>query len=122
MRVEVENMVSYKQISLFDFLNSDNENEVVLKDICEFKNGKLHEYEISITYSDTVLLISMLHDYVGMLENLEGSRIEYCKMRFSGMAEKLETCIDYNYAEKLEKCKLGIKEKDDRLSENWIGA
>ena len=103
-------MVSYEQISLFDFLNSDNENEVVLKDICEFKNGKLHEYEISITYSDTVLLISMLHDYVSMLENLEGSRIEYYKMRFSGMAEKLE------------KCKLGIKEKDDRLSENWIGA
>lgn len=115
-------MIIYEQLNLFDLLNSDNENEVVLTDICEFTKGKLHEYEVAITYSDTVLLISMLHDYVKMLENLEGSKIDHYKMRFAKMAEKLEQGINYDYEEKLEKCKLGIKEKDDRLNENWIGA
>lgn len=115
-------MISYEQINIFDFLNSDNAQEVMLTDICEFKNGVLHEYDVPISYSDTVLLISMLHDYVRMLENLKGSKIEYYKMRFAKMAEKIEKCIDYNYAEKIEKCKIDIKEKDDRLGENWIGA
>ena len=115
-------MISYEQINIFDLLNSDNENEVMLTDICELKKGELHEYDVPITYSDTVLLISMLHDYVRMLENLEGIKVEYYKMRFSKIAEKMEQCIDYNYAEKLEKCKMDIKEKDDRLGENWIGA
>lgn len=115
-------MMSYEQINIFELLNSNNEKEVMLTDVCEFKKGVLHEYNVPISYSDTVLLISMLHDYVRMLDELKGSKIEYYKMRFTKMAEIMEQCIDYNYAEKLEQCKIDIKEKDDRLGENWIGA
>ena len=113
-------MVLYEQIELFDLLNSENEEQVTLNDICEFKKGGVHEYEVPITYSDTVLLISMLHDYIIMLKSLEGNKIEYFKMRFSNIAEKLEKGIDYDYEEKLKKCR--TEEKDDRLGENWIGA
>lgn len=116
-------MVTYEQINLFDLLESDNTKEQVkLTDICKYSKGTLSEYEVPISYSDTVLLISMLHDYIKMLDNLQGSRIEYYKTRFEAIAETMEKSIDYNYMEKLEKCKSTKPDKDDRLGENWIGS
>lgn len=107
----------YEQLEIFDFL----QREVKLVDACEFKKGELHEYTVRTTYSDVVLLISMLHEYIEMLKEIDGSLMEYYRKRFEAVASYLEESIEYNYQEKLEKCrKKG--EKDDRLDENWIGA
>lgn len=112
------------QLEIFDFLQKECflNGEVKLVDACEFKKGELHEYTVSTTYSDVVLLISMLHEYIEMLKGIEGSWMEYYRNKFEKMAKHLEESIGYNYQEKLEKCKKENNDKDDRLGENWIGA
>ena len=119
MRKQIEG-----QLKIFDFLQREDfpKKEVKLVDACEFKKGELHEYTVSTTYSDVVLLISMLHEYIEMLKEVDGSRMEYYRNKFEEMAKHLEESIGYNYQEKLEKCRRKNTDKDDRLGENWIGA
>ena len=111
MRKQIEG-----QLKIFDFLQREDfpKKEVKLVDACEFKKGELHEY--------TVLLISMLHEYIEMLKEVDGSRMEYYRNKFEEMAKHLEESIGYDYQEKLEKCRKKNTDKDDRLGENWIGA
>lgn len=111
------------QLEIFDFLQEDlPEKKVKMANACEFKNGKLYEYTVNTTYSDVVLLISMLHEYIEMLKELEGSLMEYYRNKFGEIAKYLEEGIGYNYQESLEKCKKKSADKDERLGENWIGA
>ena len=111
------------QLKIFDFLQKESfpENEVKLVDACDFKKGELHEYTVSTTYSDVVLLVSMLHEYIEMLKEIDGSLMEHYRKRFEKIANYLEESIEYNYQEKIEKCRKN-SDKDDRLGENWIGA
>lgn len=116
---DVEKDDTVRQFEIFEFL----QREVKLVNACEYKNGELHEYSIDTTYSDIVLLISMLHEYIEMLKKLTGSVVvEYYQKKFSEITKYLEEGIKYNYQEKLEKCRKKEKEKDERLGENWIGA
>lgn len=110
------------QLDFFDELQKElaSEHPVVLDNACEWKKGELHEYKINTTYSDVVLLISMLHEYIELLNGTDGVRMEYYRNRFKAITEYLEKGIDYDYQEHLEKCHKKA-DKDDRLDENWIG-
>lgn len=110
------------QICIFDMLQNDTlpKSQVELFDACNFKNGKLHEYTVSTTYTDIVLIICMLHDYSKILEKSDDILSQHYKKRFEKIASCLETGIEYDYEEKLKKC-IKKQEKDVRLDENWIG-
>lgn len=111
----------YKKLEEFDSLEK-NQSEVTISGVCQIKKGVLHEYQIKSSYSDIVLLISMLYDYLRMLDDLRGFKAEYYKQKFRHIAESFGNCIDYDYEAMLIKCNEKTKDKDDRLDENWIGA
>jgi len=101
---------------------SEESKTVAISGICSYKAGELTEYTVKICYTDTVLIISMLHDYMRMLQDLQGQEADWYRNRFASLTKTLEEGIEYDYKKMLEKCEGGRPERDDRLGENWIGA
>lgn len=73
------------------------------------------DYVVSCSYYDVVLIISMLHDYVNMLDEIKADDImyrAYYRGVFMRMADRLAEQIEYDYEKQLEKCKKKMKAKE----------
>lgn len=73
------------------------------------------DYVVSCSYSDIVLIICMLHDYVKMLDEIKAEDIQYqayYRGKFLKMADRLAEQIGYDYDAALEKCKKKFGQKD----------
>ncbi len=92
----------------------DAEKQVMIEKAINMK--LMCDYIVSCSYSDIVLIICMLRDYVKMLDEVR-SDIQweaYYREKFIKIADRLSEQIEYDYDAALEKCrkKLGQKEKD----------
>lgn len=78
---------------------------------------KLCDYKVSCSYGDIVFIICILKDYLKLIEEKEGMMWDYYKDKFSKLANKLSTQIEYDYEKQLEKCKkkMGTKTSDDDI-------
>ena len=68
----------------------------------------MSDYSVSCSYGDVVLIISMLHDYVGWLDRiLKGDPVyqAYYRKKFIEIADRLAEQIEYDYDKELEKCR-----------------
>lgn len=78
------------------------------------------DYVVSCSYGDIVLIIGMLHDYVGQLDEVKGSDITYrayYRNKFLSIADRLAGQIGYDYDAAVEKC----KKKHDKEDKDDVG-
>ncbi len=103
----------YQQMDMFDLLdNADKEilekssKSVKIEDV--INTDVMCDYSVSCSYGDVVLIISMLHDYVGWLDRiLKGDPVyqAYYRKKFIEIADRLAEQIEYDYDKELEKCR-----------------
>lgn len=103
----------YQQMDMFDLLdNADKEilekssKSVKIEDV--LNTDVMCDYSVSCSYGDVVLIISMLHDYVGWLDRiLKGDPVyqAYYRKKFIEIANRLAEQIEYDYDKELEKCR-----------------
>lgn len=111
------------QISLFDYLETLKEKDepVDIKGAVNLKSKPISHYEVTASYGDIVLLISMCRDYVKTLDEIRGESIDwqaYYRKKFMGIADRLQEQIGYDYDAAVEKCR---KKADKRESNSDIG-
>lgn len=92
------------------------ENAINLKLMCD--------YVVSCSYSDIVLIICMIRDYVRKLDEKRDD-IQwkvYYRAKFMDMADRLSEQIEYDYDAAVEKCrkKLEKGEKDSDIGEEAL--
>ena len=100
-------------------LSKEEEKQVMIEKAINLK--LMCDYAVSCSYSDIVLIICMLRDYVKMLDGVR-SDIQwetYYREKFIEMADRLSEQIEYDYDATLERCrkKLGQKEKSSDVGE-----
>ncbi len=103
----------YQQMDMFDLLdNADKEilekssKSVKIEDV--INTDVMCDYSVSCSYEDVVLIISMLHDYVGWLDRIlkdDPVYQAYYRKKFIEIADRLAEQIEYDYDKELEKCR-----------------
>ncbi len=96
-------------------IKNEADKEVEIEHCINIK--KMFDYKVSCSYRDIVFIICILKDYLKLIEEKEGIMWEYYKDKFSKLADKLSTQIEYDYEKQLEKCKkkMGTKTSDDDI-------
>ena len=102
----------YQQMDMFDLLdNADKEILEKSSKLVKIENvintDVMCDYAVSCSYGDVVLIISMLHDYVGWLDRiLKGDPVyqAYYRKKYIEIANRLAEQIEYDYDKELEKC------------------
>lgn len=77
----------------------------------------LCDYVVSCAYGDIVLIISMLHDYISLLDEVMGDDVQYqayYRKRFLHIADHLAEQIEYDYDAAIEKCRKNREKEDSR--------
>ena len=113
------------QITLFDYLETleQKDEPVEIKGAINIKT--LKQFEVTCSYGDIVLIISMLRDYVKGLDEVKQGNIDwevYYRNKFLKMADRLSEQIGYDYDKALEKClkKAEKVAKDDDIGEEAL--
>lgn len=113
------------QITLFDYLETleQKDEPVEIKGAINIKT--LKQFEVTCSYGDIVLIISMLRDYVKGLDEVKQGNIDwevYYRNKFLKMADRLSEQIGYDYDKALEKClkKAEKAAKDDDIGEEAL--
>ncbi len=106
---------------LFNFLESERkelsreeQKQVMIEKVINLK--LMCDYAVSCSYGDIVLIISMLRDYVRLLDERKGDDIQYqayYRGRFLHIADHLSEQIGYDYDAALKKCQK-MQEKEDK--------
>ena len=76
----------------------------------------LCDYAVSCSYGDIVLIITMLHEYIKLLDEIREDDIQYqayYRNRFLHIADHLAEQIEYDYDEAVEKCRKKREKEDD---------
>ena len=108
---------------LFDYLETLKEKDepVYVKGAVNLKSKPISHYEVTASYGDIVLLISMCRDYVKALDEVRRDSIDwqaYYRKKFMGIADRLQEQIGYDYDAAVKKCR---KKADKRESNSDIG-
>lgn len=113
------------QITLFDWLETleHKDDPVQIKKVINIKT--LKDFEVTCSYGDVVLIISMLRDYVRGLDEIKKGSLDweaYYRNKFMKMADRLSEQIGYDYDKALEKCfkKAEKAAKDDDIGEEAL--
>ena len=113
------------QITLFEYLETlqQKDEPVQIKGAINIKT--LKQFEVTCSYGDIVLIISMLRDYVKGLDEIKHGNIDweaYYRNKFLKMADRLSEQIGYDYDKALEKClkKAEKAAKDDDIGEEAL--
>lgn len=113
------------QITLFDYLETleQKDEPVEIKGAINIKT--LKQFEVTCSYGDIVLIISMLRDYVKGLDEVKQGNIDwevYYRNKFLKMADRLSEQIGYDYDKALEKCLKKVEKaaKDDDIGEEAL--
>ncbi len=111
------------QIDLLQYLETieQAEDPVRVKGAVNLKSKPISHYEVTASYGDIVLLISMCRDYVKALDEVRGDSIDwqaYYRNKFLGIADRLQEQIGYDYDAAVEKCR---KKADKRESNSDVG-
>lgn len=98
-------------------LSKEDEKQIMIENAINLR--LMCDYVVSCSYSDIVLIICMLRDYVQMLDKIRDD-IQwkvYYRAKFMDMAARLSAQIEYDYDAAVEKCrkKLGQKEKTEDI-------
>ncbi len=111
------------QIDLFQYLETIEHAEapVQVKGAVNLKSHPISQYEVTLSYGDIVLIISMLRDYVKGLDEIKGDSIDwqaYYRNKFLGMADRMQQQIGYDYDKAVEKCR---KKQEKTASSSDVG-
>lgn len=92
------------------------EKQVMIEKVVNLK--LMCDYAVSCSYGDVVLIIAMLRDYVGLLDDVKSDDIQYrayYREKFLAIADRLSEQIEYDYDAAVEKCrkKQAKEDKDD---------
>jgi hypothetical protein len=95
------------QIDLFQYLETIEHAEdlVQVKGAVNLESHPISHYEVTLSYGDIVLIISMLRDYVKGLDEIKGDSIDwqaYYRNKFLGMADRMQQQIGYDYDKAIE--------------------
>lgn len=93
-------------------LSKEEEKQIMIENAVNLK--LMCDYVVSCSYSDIVLIICMLRDYVKMLDEVR-SDIQwevYYREKFMKMAGRLSEQIEYDYDAALEKCRKKLAKKE----------
>lgn len=85
-------------------MSQEEEKQVMIEGAINIR--LMCDYVVSCSYYDVVLIISMLHDYVNMLDEIKADDImyhAYYRSVFMKMADRLAVQIEYDYEKQLEK-------------------
>ena len=107
------------QIDLFQYLETIEhaEDPVRVKGAVNLKSHPISQYEVTLSYGDIVLIISMLRDYVRGLDEIKGDSIDwqaYYRNKFLGMADRMQQQVGYDYDKAVEKCRKKQEKKESR--------
>lgn len=110
------------QIELFDYLGTleNKDDPVRIKKALNLKKHPIKDYEVTASYGDIVLIISMLRDYVKALDEVRRESLDwqaYYRAKFLKMADRLQSQIEYDYDKAMEKC----RKKAEKESKSDIG-
>ncbi len=100
-------------------MSQEEEKQVMIEGAINIR--LMCDYVVSCSYYDVVLIISMLHDYVNMLDEIKADDImyhAYYRSVFMKMADRLAVQIEYDYEKQLEKCKKRMKVKNGDIGED----
>lgn len=73
---------------------------------------------VDLAYGDLTLIITMLHDYVTILDESEADNVQYqyyLRGRFLHIAESLERQLGYDYKAAVERCRKKHADKQDDI-------
>lgn len=98
-------------------MSKEEEKQVMIEKAINLK--LMCDYVVSCSYGDIVLIICMIHDYVGMLDEIRDDVQwkAYYRQKFEGMADRLSKQIGYDYEAAVEKC----RKKQEKESNSDVG-
>lgn len=76
----------------------------------------MSDYAVSCAYGDIVLIITMLHEYIKLLDEIREDDIQYkayYRNRFLHIANHLAEQIEYDYDAAVDKCRKKREKEDD---------
>lgn len=86
-------------------LSKEEEKRVMIENAINLR--LMCDYVVSCSYSDIVLIICMLRDYVQMLDKIMDDILwkSYYRNKLMDIADRLSWQIEYDYDAAVEKCK-----------------
>ena len=82
----------------------------------------IQQFDITLTTGDIVLLISMVEDYIRLLEEKHGSDIlfqTYYLPKYRKLSAKMQEAIEYDYEKAKKKC-MKKNEKESDIGEDAL--
>ena len=95
-------------------MSKEQQKQVMIENVINLR--QMCDYVVSCSYLDIVLIISMLHDYVRLMDEVKADDIQYkafYRKKFMDMADRLAFQIEYDYEKQLEKCQKKSLERDN---------
>lgn len=115
------------QINLLDYLETleQKDAEVKVEGAVNLKSKPISHYEVTASYGDIVLIVSMLRDYVRGLDEIKGGDIQwqvYYREKFLQIANKFQAQIGYDYDKAVENCRKKARKqtKGDDIGEDAL--
>lgn len=110
------------QLSLWDMAAKDlPDDEVKVDGAYNLKKSPIKQYNVTLTYGDLALIVTMIEDYLKGLNVLKAGDVlweTYYSKRFKVVSERIQKAIEYDYEEHVKKClKKADKEKESDIGD-----
>lgn len=107
------------QIELFEWLSEKvhevPERPVEIKEVVNLTTMPISDYEVKSTYTDIFMIINMIDDYIGLLENKDNLsvRTTYMINRFKKISDSLTEQIGLDKEKMWKKVKIKEEHKEE---------